>query len=157
MLAHRTLDHARSRLATIAVVGGTVRAIVNPVHMRAIRLQFALHALIHLLYERFRKIAAGYAGLVGYDNHSQARFVQSADGWTRKRKHTKSVGMIQVTDFLGDGAITVEEDGGLAQERFRQKSPPKAATRIAASTISGVTAFMQRWSVGQRRRKQGLQ
>src|ERR1700752_3457261 len=28
---------------------------------------------------------------------------------------------------------------------------------MAASTISGVTAFMQRWSVGHRRKKQGLQ
>ena len=131
MLARRALDHTRFRLATIAIVGGTVRAIVNARPDAPIRLQFALHAFIHLLYERFRKIAAGHAGLVGHDNHGQARFVQAADGWPRKRKHTKSVGMIQVTDFLGNGAVAIEENGGFARgmssDRSHLREPGRAA------------------------------
>lgn len=137
MLAHGALDHARCRLATIANVGGTVRAIVNGVDMGALRLKFALHALIHLLYERLRKIATGHAGLVGNDNHSQARIVQAADDWPRKRKHTKSVEMIQVTDLFGDGAIAVEENGGLAKEKIRQKPPPEGASAARLRPFPG--------------------
>ena len=42
-----------------------------------------------------------------------------------KRKHTKTVEMIQVADFLGDGAVAIEEDGGAAGGGIRQKAPPR--------------------------------
>src|SRR5208283_1407837 len=127
VFAHRTLNHSRIRLAAIAGGSRTMRAIVNTIQTGDRNAQFALHALIHLLYERLGEIAASYPGLVGYYNHSQTRVIQATYGCPCKRKHTKSIDVIQVTNFFGNGAVAVQEDRGLRSSWVRQKTPPKVA------------------------------
>ncbi len=103
--------------------------------MRAGLGQFPFHPFVDIVQQRFREIAAGHAGLIGDDDHGYTRLIQAADGLGRKRKHTKTVEMIQVADFFGDGAITIKEDGGAERGGIRQKAPPGApiARRIRPS------------------------
>jgi hypothetical protein len=64
--------------------------------------------------------------LIGDDDHGYTRLIQAADGLGRKWKHTKTVEMIQVADFFGDGAITIKEDGGAERGGIRQNAPLRA-------------------------------
>ena len=108
---------------------------INRLEVRASLGQFPFHAFVNIVHQRFRKIAAGHAGLVGDHDDRHSCLIQTADGRGCKRKHTKTVEMIQVADFFGDGAVAIEEDSGAAGGRIRQKAPRKGsiASRIRPS------------------------
>jgi hypothetical protein len=62
--------------------------------------------------ERFWVVSASDSGLISDDKDEKATLVQFADGSRRKRKHIKTRNVIQVTDFFGNGAVTIEKDSG---------------------------------------------
>jgi hypothetical protein len=66
--------------------------------------------------------------LIGDYHHGDTSLIQAANGLGRKWKHTKTVKMIQVADFFGDGAIAIEEDGRAAGGGIRQRAPRLALT-----------------------------
>ncbi len=101
---------------------------INRLEVRASLGKFPFHPFVNIVHQRFRKIAAGNAGLVGDHDNRYSGLVQATDGRGCKRKHTKTVEMIQVADFFGDGAITIEENGGAEGGGIRQKAPPRGAT-----------------------------
>jgi hypothetical protein len=39
-------------------------------------------------------------------------------------EHAKTVDVIQVADFFGDGSIAIEKNGGTQRRSFSQKPPP---------------------------------
>ena len=129
------MQHAGARLAAIAGARFIVRTIINRIEVRAGLGQFPFHPLVDIVQQRLRKIAAGHAGLIGDHDHGDTRLIETADGLGRKRKHTKSVEMIQVADFFGDCAVAIEEYGGPEGGGVRQKAPPRAlsAARIRPS------------------------
>jgi hypothetical protein len=132
VLSRGLVEHSGAGLATVAAIGRTVRAIINRVEARTGRLEFALHALVHFAHKRLRKITTSHTGLIGDDDHGQMRFVQATDGRAHKRKHTKSVDVIQVADLVGDGAVAVEENGrakGLGGVRHEPPLPGATAKR----------------------------
>src|SRR5437899_6971279 len=101
---------------------------INRLEVRASLGQFPFHAFVNIVHQRFRKVAASHARLVGDHDDGHSSLVQAANGRGCKRKHTKTVEMIQVADFFGDGAIAIEENGGAAGGGVRQKSPRKGAS-----------------------------
>jgi len=127
-----TMQHAGRRLAAIAIVRLSVRTIINRIEVRASLGQFPFHTVVDIVQQRFRKIAAGNSRLIGDHDHGHSGLIQASDGFGCKRKHTKTVEMIQVADLFGDGAIAIEEYGGAAGGGVRQKAPPQAlsAARI---------------------------
>jgi len=118
------VQHAGFWLAAVACVGLFVRTIINRIEMRASLREFPFHTFVDILHQRFREITPGHTGLIGDHDHGHTRLIQAADGLGRKRKHTKTVEMIQVADFFGDGAVAIEEDGRAAGGGIRQKAPP---------------------------------
>jgi hypothetical protein len=126
MLASRTFEHSEFRLAAIAAVGGSVRAIVNALDTRTAGGKLPGHELVDSAHKRLGKIAAADAGLIRNDDNGQPGFIQAANGIRNKGKHTKSAHMIQVTNFFGDGAVAIDEDGGTPCGWLRQGAPRKA-------------------------------
>jgi hypothetical protein len=117
------LQHAGFWLAAIAPVRGCVRAIVYGVEVRSRGFQFLGHQFVDRAYERLRKIAAADAGLIRYYNHGPPCFIQAANCIGDLRQDTKSADMIQVADFFGDGAITIEKNGWPKRVGVRQDAP----------------------------------
>lgn len=78
--------------------------------MRAALREFPFHPFVDFVHQRFRKIAAGHAGLIGNHDDEHPCLVQAANSFWCQGKHTKTVEMIQVTNFFGDGAVAIEED-----------------------------------------------
>jgi hypothetical protein len=126
MLASRAFEHSEFRLAAIAAIGRSVRAIVNAFDARAGGSKPLGHELVDSVHKRLGKIAASDAGLIGDDDDGQPGFIQAANGSRDKGKHIKSADMIQVTNFFGDGAVPIDEDGGTPCGWLKQGAPRKA-------------------------------
>jgi hypothetical protein len=124
MLAGGAVEHACLRLAAIASVGRGVRTIVYGVQMSVGGFELLGHEFMDRLYKGFRKIAAANPGLVCYHNYRHLCVVQAANGIRYAWQDTKSADVIQVADFFGNGAVTVEKNGGLKSTGLRQGAPP---------------------------------
>ena len=112
VLRRRAVQHAGSWLAAGTVICGDVRTIIDRVDIRAPFGKLFRHKLVHGVHERFRKVTAPDARLIGDHNDRQARFVEPVNGGRDKGKHTKTAGMIQVAHFLGDGPVAIQKNGG---------------------------------------------
>jgi hypothetical protein len=126
MLASRAFEHSELRLSAIAAIGRSVRAIINACDMRIGGSKLLGHELVDSVHKRLGKMAVADAGLIRDDDNGQPSFVEAANGSPDKGKHTKSVHMIQVTNFFGDGAVAIDEDGGTPCSWLRQGAPRKA-------------------------------
>ena len=92
--------------------------------MRAFGGELLGHKFVDRVYKRFRKIAAANSGLIGHHDYRHSGFIQTADGFSDTRQNTKSADVIQVADFFGDGAVTIEKNGRTERAGFRQDAPP---------------------------------
>lgn len=92
--------------------------------MRAFCGELLGHNFVYRVYKRFRKVSSANAGLIGDDNNGHPGFIQATDRFGDTRQDTKSAGVIQVADFLGNGAVAVEKNGRAERADFRQGSPP---------------------------------
>src|ERR1041385_8377837 len=119
-------------------------------------------------YHLFRKITAGHAGLIGDHDCQITIFMYALHRARRIRKQTKPRNMVDVSHFLRDRAVAVNENCALhftCPARFKASlatSWQLGGTFLLASSAcacakssSGVMAVMQRWSIGQSRNIQG--
>lgn len=104
------LEHSGLRLAAIAAIGGSVRAIVYGVKMGAGSFELLGHEFMDRVHKRFRKVLSADAGLICYHDDGHSGFIQAANGSRDLRQDTKSADVIQVADFFGDGAVTIEKN-----------------------------------------------
>lgn len=119
------LEHADFGLAAIAGIGRGMRANVDAIKTSPCGGQIMLQAVVDFANQRLRKIPASHPGLVRYYYDWEASVVQASDGRRGERKDTKTGEMIQVTDLFGEGAVTIEENGGAGWDQIRQKAPPR--------------------------------
>ena len=124
VLAGGALEHTCLRLSAAASVGRSVRAVVYGVEMGARGFKLLGHEFMNRVYQRFRKIAAANTGLICHNNHREPSLVQAANRIGDVRQDTKSADVIQVADFFGDGAVTIEKNGRTERAGFRQDAPP---------------------------------
>lgn len=129
VLLGSALEHACLWLAAIAAIGRIVRAIVYGVEMGALGFELPGHEFMDRMYQRFRKIAAADARLIGHHNHSEPCLIQEANGVSNPRQDTKSADVIQVADFFGNGAVAIEKNCGAERAAFRQEAPPASGAR----------------------------
>ena len=80
---------------------------------------------MHGLNEGFGEIAAGNAGLIGDDDDGEIALVEAANGSGGEGKEAKAGDVVEIADFIGDGAVAVEEDRRPERTRVRQKPPPR--------------------------------
>ncbi len=80
--------------------------------MRACGRELLGHKFVNRVYKRFRKIASANTGLICHNNHREPSFIQPANRIGDMRQDTKSADMIQVSDFFGNGAVTIKKNGG---------------------------------------------
>jgi len=118
------LEHSCLRLAAIAAVRRSVRAIVYGVETGARGFELLGHKFMDRAYQRFRKIAAANTGLICYHNYREPSLVQAAYGIRHAWQDTKSADVIQVADFFGDGAVAIEKYCGAESTGLRQGAPP---------------------------------
>jgi len=52
------------------------------------------------------------------------------NGSGNKGKDTKTAGVIQVADFLGDGAVAIEKNGGAQRGLLRHAAPGSNLARV---------------------------
>ncbi len=88
-----------------------MRAIVDRVDLRTCLRKLLRHQFVHRVHERFRKVTAADAGLIGDDDDRKARVVEPVNGSRDKGKQTKTADVIQVAHFLDDCAVAIEENG----------------------------------------------
>jgi hypothetical protein len=81
------------------------------------------HDLIHFMHQRFWKIAAANAGLIRNNHDWVRRLVQAQQRAGGPREHTKTAGVIQVPDLLGDGSVAVEEDRWAQRGALKHAAP----------------------------------
>jgi hypothetical protein len=117
------LEHSCLRLAAIATLGRSVRAIVYGVKMGAGGFELLGHEFVNRVYKRFWKIASANARLICCHNYWISGFIQTANGLRDMRQDTKSADVIQVAHFFSDGAITVEKNRGSERAGVRQGAP----------------------------------
>src|SRR5260370_8278607 len=78
MLESRATHHAGARLSTVTVRRRRVRAVVDRIDRRTRFGEPPRHQFVHGVYQRFRKVAAADAGLIGDADHAGIRSVESA-------------------------------------------------------------------------------
>ena len=100
------------RLAAFARVFGFVRAIVHRIEARTGGGEFVSHSIVHGLNEELREVAAGDAGLIRDDDDGKITVVEAANGGSGEREDAKTAEVVEVADFVGDGAVAIEEDSG---------------------------------------------
>jgi hypothetical protein len=131
VLPRSALEHAGLGLAAIAAIGRIVRAVVYGVEMGAGGCKLPSHEFMDRVYQRFRKIAAADARLIGHHKHSEPGLIQEANGVSNTRQDTKSADVIQVADFFGNGAVAIEKNCGAERAGFRQDAPPPLKSSVA--------------------------
>jgi hypothetical protein len=104
------IQHAGPRLSARASVVGGVGAIIDAVKMPSCFRQLLGHQVVDGLHQRFRVVSPSDTRLVGNDKDEKATLVQFADSSRCKWKHTKARNVIQVADFVGNGAIAIKEN-----------------------------------------------
>jgi hypothetical protein len=125
------LEHSRLRLAAIAAIGRSVRAIVYGVKMGAGSFELLGHEFMDRVHKRFRKVPSADAGLICYHDDGQSGFVQAANGLRDMRQDTKSADVIQVADFFGDCAVAIEKNSWSERAGFRQGAPRSMKSTVA--------------------------
>ena len=125
------LEHSRLRLAAIAAISRSVRAIVYGVKMGAGGFELLGHEFMDRVHKRFRKVLAADAGLICYHDDGHSGFVQAANGLRDMRQDTKSADVIQVADFFGDGAVAIEKNGWSERAGFKQGAPRSMKSTVA--------------------------
>ena len=124
-------EHTRFWLAAIAAVGRGVRTKVYGVETRTGGCELLGHEFVNRVDERFRKVSAANAGLICHHNHRQPSLIQAADGFRDPRQDTKTADVIQVADFFGNGAVTIEKNGGAENAGFSQDAPLATKSSVA--------------------------
>src|SRR5258707_15670960 len=112
------MEKSRLRLSTLAELAiwrvtrrRVVGADVEPVKMRALRLELADDLRVDL-GERLRgEIAARDAGLVGGHEGGDAGGIESSHRGGRPGKDTHAAGMIQIPHLFDEAAIPIHEHG----------------------------------------------
>ena len=112
MFSGGLIQHAGARFSARAGVGGSVRAIVDAIKMSSSVAQLSGHQIVHDVHERFRIVSTSDSGLIGDHENEKASLIKFADGSRRKWEHTKTRNVIQVADFLGNGAVAIEKNSG---------------------------------------------
>ena len=120
-----------------------VRTIVVRVDVRAALGQkvghFPVHGVDHVLGEE----TASHARLVRDEHDRQTGPVEHADRVNRPRKELDPFGTIEVTHFLDDGAVAVQEDGALEVSGLGARgSIDHSIRRVAASTSAAAIPRM---------------
>jgi hypothetical protein len=125
------IEHSCLRLAAIAAIGGSVRAIVYGVKMGAVGFELLGHEFMDCLHKRFRKILAADARLICYHDNGHSGLIQAANGLRDMRQDTKSADMIQVADFFGDSTVAIEKNSWPERAGFRQGAPRSMKSTVA--------------------------
>ncbi|MDQ1409099.1 MAG: hypothetical protein QOJ41_834 [Acidobacteriaceae bacterium] len=106
------IQHAGARFSARASVARDVGTIIDAIQVRPGFSQLLGHQIVDGVHQRFGVVSTSDSGLVGDHKDKNAALVQFADGSRRKRKHTKTRNVIQVADFVGNGAVTIKKNGG---------------------------------------------
>ncbi len=106
------IQHAGARFSTGASIGGYVRAIIDAVEISSDIAQLNSHQIVDGVHERFGVVSTSDSGLIGDDKNEQAAVIQFADGSRRKWKHVKTRSVIQIADFLRNGAVAIQKNSG---------------------------------------------
>ncbi len=117
-----------------------MRAVVERVDARAAVREHPRDSIVRSTNERFVEQPSGHAGLIRRDDNCKPRTIQQPDGVHAVRKEPDPLELIQVSRFLDERAVAIQEHGAL--------HPAASLTgrrRITASnTASTVIFFMQR-------------
>src|SRR5688572_17628486 len=105
---------------------------------------------VDLVHERLVHDTAPDCGLIGHDDRRKAGAIQETEGIGRPGKEHEQVQSIDVTTFLDDRAVAIEEHRWPHQRTARPRS---AST--AVYTRCGVIRVMHRWSIGHSRSMHG--
>src|ERR1035437_7420007 len=119
MLASRTVEQYRVRLAAFAVVFRLVRPEIDAVYVSASGSKLRNHLLVYLMHERLRKNVPRDPGLIRHHDNGDPGFVQSVDRLGREWKNAQTVHVVDIAHFLADGAVAVQENGPAKRMCFR--------------------------------------
>jgi len=112
------MEEAGERLAAVALLR-VVRAEVEGVDMRAVRLQLALEGGVNLAHVAGGVEAEGDASLVGDDDDAQTRAVEASDGLRYAGQWLKLAPGSNVAAFRQlavEDSVAVQEDGAQGSE-----------------------------------------
>src|SRR5262249_12847654 len=134
--------------------------------MRAVLSHFPCNSFVRFDYERLWKHAPRNTRLVRNHENRHARLVEPSNGFGREWKNLQPADVIQITDFFANHAVAVEKHCRPQDAPLDQSDPPESGSLsrpaplhhpcAAVNTSSTETRVMQRWSIGQCLRKQGL-
>ena len=129
---NRAIDQAACRLAAIAgprvfadLAVGMMRTIVIPVDRRAARLEHPRDPLVDERHGFFGEKSARHTGLIRDHHDPHVGAIQSADGVNGPGKKRDALGTIEVSHFLDDGAVAIQEHAAFEGARhsvFRASS-----------------------------------
>ena len=117
------LQQTRFGLSAVAGVLTLVWAIVHRIEACAGGGKFLCHPIVHGLNQGFGKVSASNTRLIGDDDDWQVALIEGTNGRSRKWKDAKAAEMVEVADFIGDGAVAIEEDSGAEGTGLRQRTP----------------------------------
>src|SRR5215217_505030 len=143
-----------------------MRAIVNRIELRVFDL--TLEPIVNARDQLLREISARHTRLVRNHDRQPTIVIQDPDRLRRIRKHTKPRRMIDVTNLLGNRAVSIDENCRTLHLHAHATESHKLLTVFAklprfnnacerSNTSSTVMAVMQRWSIGQSRSMHGAQ
>lgn len=124
MVLRSLLEHADFRFAALTAICGTMRAIIYAVEPGAFRSEQLGQEIVNRVDKGLGKISTANSRLVGYHEDRESGIIQATDTFCCTRQQSEAADVIQVADFLSDGAIAVEEHPGPEHAGFRQGAPP---------------------------------
>ena len=122
------LQHTCAGFAAGTIIAGNVGAIIQAIDKGSGGGELFHHQSVNFVHQRFGVIAASDSGLVGDDEDRQSAIVEFANCGGREWEHAKAGNVIYVTDFLGDGAVAIEENGA-AMGGLRHVPPSRRTAR----------------------------
>jgi hypothetical protein len=131
MLASGTLQQSRVWLPALAAVLRSMRAVVNCIQMRPGGGELLRQELMYGVHLQFREVPSSDPRLIGHHDYRQPHFIQAANSSRDKGKHTKTAGILQVTNFFGDRSVAVEKNRRTRRGGFRQSAPPPTRAKNA--------------------------
>ena len=85
-------------------------AVINSIKLRAATRKITGHPLVHCLHHLFREVSARDSSLIGDDDSEPTVGIQYLDGVGGVRKSAKARSVVNVTDFLGNRAVAIDEN-----------------------------------------------
>jgi hypothetical protein len=87
-----------------------VRTEIDGVEMCPARIHLRRDLRVHRVDHRLREVSAGDPGLVGDENGEEGTAIHEPDGLDGEGEQPEPREMVHVADFLGEGAVAVDED-----------------------------------------------